>query len=251
MYCILSDIFPFTGWDYLSVKKFCYKDCVQEMYNKYICHVLEKSRSKILRGQIRFQIILSDFLEMQPFLSPELKYDRILTSNLSDYIPIGDLLLSFKPLLKQSNKRAVLVTETLIWMKKIFSLKLSFFETALKLLNLKEAALKDTKNTAIVQSRSEASYIEYLNLTEEFETYLKASLLACDSKLVWPLHRNGIPLPSINKLAKSFGLVHRNFLRNENSIMPFRWPLNCRRVTQLSGLERAVEWVLLHESESS
>ena len=33
--------------------------------------------------------------------------------------------------------------------------------------------------------------------------------------------------------------------------MPFRWPLNCRRVTQLNGLERALEWVLLHESESS
>ena len=221
------------------------------MYNEYICHVLEKSKSKLLRDQIQFQVVLCDCMEMQPFLSPELKYDRILTSNLSDYIPIGDLLLSFKPLLKQSNKRAVLVTETLIWMKKFFSLKLSFFETALKLLNLKEAALKDTKNTAIVQSRSEASYIEYLNLTEEFETYLKASLLACDSKLVWPLHRKGIPLPSVNKMAKSFGLVCRNFLKNENSIMPFRWPLNCRRVTILNGLERTVEWVLLHESIES
>ena len=127
-------------------------------------------------------------------------------------------------------------------------LKLSFFETALKVLDLKEAALKDTKNTAIVQSRSKASYIEYWNLTEEFETYLKASLLACDSKLVWPLH---IPLPSVNKLAKSFGLVCRNFLKNENSIMPFRWPLNCRRVTSLNGEERAVEWILLHESIES
>ena len=253
MYCILSDIFPFTGWDYLSVKKFCYKDCVQEMYNKYICHVLEKSRSKILRGQIRFQIILSDFLEMQPFLSPVLKYDRILTSNLSDYNPIGDLLLSFKPLLKQSNKHAVLVTETMNWMINVFFSELFTFDMSIAFWTQKkrEAALKDTKSKAIAWSDSKTSHIEYWNLTEKFETYLKASLLACDSKLVWPLHRNGIPLPSINKLAKSFGLVHRNFLRNENSIMPFRWPLNCRRVTMLNGLERAVEWVLLHESESS
>ena len=215
--------------------------------------MLEKSRSKLLRGQIRFQFVLSDCMKMQQFLSPERKYDRILTSNLSDYIPIGNLLSSFKPLLKQSNKRAVLVTESLNWMTKYFSSELNSFKRSIPSWNQKkrEAALEDTKNKAIAWSDSKASHIEYWNITEEFETYLKASLLACDLQKADSKYKTGDHLPSVTNLVKPYGVVHRDFLRNENSIMPFRWPLNCRRVTQLSGLERAVEWVLLHESESS
>ena len=220
----------------------------------YICHVLEKSKSNILRGQIRFQIILSDCMEMQPFLPPELKYDRILTSNLSDYIPIGDLLLSFKPLLKQSNKRAVLVTETKNWVINNFLSKLLSFEMAIMFSwtsKERETALKDTKSKTIAWSNNKTSHIEYWSLTKEFETYLKASLLACDLQFAGSKYKTRDHMPSITKLVKLYGVMCRNFLRNENSIMPFRWPLNCRRVTQLNGLDRAVEWVLLHESESS
>ena len=45
-------------------------------------------------------------------------------------------------------------------------------------------------------------------------------------------------------LVASLGLDLRDFIRNENTVFPFRWALNCRRVTMLRGFERILEWKL-------
>ena len=221
------------------------------MYSEYVCHVLERSRYRIKSGRAKFRIILSDCMKIEPFLLTDVKYDRILTSNLIDSIPIGNILRSFKPHLNRSNDCAAIVTETINWLPTIFRSKFDLFQRVISYPGsaLGKAATKDSKNPGIASSGGRTGHMEYLDLTEEFETYLKASLLACDSQTEL-CKENRVSLPSVTTLAASYGLECRKFLRNENSIMPFRWPVNCRRVTMIRGMERAVEWVLLCGTES-
>jgi len=86
--------------------------------------------------------------------------------------------------------------------------------------------------------------VEYLNLTDEFCMFLRASLLAsCTDKELASFKRKK-KIPSVKSLVSSLGLYFRNFIRNENTVFPFRWALNCRRVVMLRGYERVLEWKL-------
>lgn len=41
-YSIPMYVFPFTGWDYKAVKKFCHADSLPEMFSTYISQILHK-----------------------------------------------------------------------------------------------------------------------------------------------------------------------------------------------------------------
>lgn len=45
-YSTPMNIFPFTGWDYKAVKKFCHADSLPEMYTIYLSEILRKSVTK-------------------------------------------------------------------------------------------------------------------------------------------------------------------------------------------------------------
>ena len=45
-------------------------------------------------------------------------------------------------------------------------------------------------------------------------------------------------------LVRSLGLHLRDFVRNENTVSPHRWALNCSRVVMMRGHERILEWKL-------
>ena len=96
-----------------------------------------------------------------------------------------------------------------------------------------------------------SALIEYLNTTREFNMFLRASLLTSFSQDEFVSFKRKNKLPSVKSLVKSLGLHLRDFIRNENTVLPFRWALNCRRVTMLRGYERALEWKLPSAAENN
>ena len=239
-YCIPSDCMPFGSWDYRDAKAFCAISSLLEMYSKYVDHVLAACATRLVSGQVKLHCILSDCLDMQPFLPDGLAFDRVLTTNLSDYIPLTTLLELGRPLLNRANPSAVIVTETFNWFNHNPEIQIKILmESALHV--HAEKVLQDTGSAAIANSQGKNGFIEYYDLSPEFLRYIRACLLSSDLNIA---SRGKRLLPSSKAMALKHGLVLRNFLRNENRVFPFRWPMNCRRVTQLSGFERAFEWVL-------
>ena len=112
-------------------------------------------------------------------------------------------------------------------------------------------ALKDTGNFELTHLSGLSTVVEYLNLTSQFNMILRASLLAsCTDKELASLRKKK-RIPSVKSLASSLGLHLRDFIRNENTVFPFRWPLNCRRVVMLRGYERALEWKLVRAESAA
>ena len=240
-YCISSGCLPFTSWNYRDAKEFCAIPSLLEMYSKYVEHVLAACATRLVSRQVKLHCILSNCLDMQPFLPDGLAFDRILTTNLSDYIPLTTLLELGRPLLNRANPSSVIVTETMNWLERNQETQMKMMmETALHV--HAERALQDTGSAAIANSQCKMCFIEYYDLGPEFLRYIRVCLLSSDlNKARGKMEKW---LPTSKAMALKLGLVSRNFLRNENRVFPFRWPLNCRRVTQMIGSERAVEWVL-------
>ena len=114
-YCISPDILPFTGWDYLEVKKIKDVNSLVTMYGAYIEKILRAVMKKMSTKQVSFQIILCDCRLIERHIEEEMKYDRILTSNLMDYIMLPRLLEICSRKLNHENPFATIVTETLNW----------------------------------------------------------------------------------------------------------------------------------------
>ena len=114
-YCIPTDILPFTGWDYIQVKKFKCTDSLITMYGTYVEHILRMVGRKLHNKQVRFQIVLCYCMDIQQYIEPGTKYDRILTTNLMDYVILPDLLRVCSKLLNRANSLATIVTETQNW----------------------------------------------------------------------------------------------------------------------------------------
>jgi hypothetical protein len=91
-YCIPADGLPFTGWDYIKVKKFGHNESLVSMYANYIGSKLTAFMEKLSSKQVSFDIVLGDCMKIDKNLNEEEKYDRILTSNLMDYILLPKLL---------------------------------------------------------------------------------------------------------------------------------------------------------------
>ena len=85
-YQVQTDLVPFAGWDYLEVKKFKSSNCLVTMYGEYIECILRNFMAKLSKQQVSFQIALCDCMDIKQHLEEETVYDRILTSNLMDYL---------------------------------------------------------------------------------------------------------------------------------------------------------------------
>ena len=112
-------------------------------------------------------------------------------------------------------------------------------------------ALQDTQNPEIANWSGMSAVEEYFNITREFLMFLRASLLTSNTHKNLTFLKRKKRNPSVNTLVGSLGLHLRDFTRNENTVLPFKWVLNCRRVTMLRGFERTLEWKLsTHDSQA-
>jgi len=244
-YSIPMDVLPFTGWDFSAIKKSCHVDSLPEMYSIYLSQIIHKVVEKLRKNQVKFQFILADVLNIEIFLPAGLKYDRITTSNLWDYCSLTALLTKFKGFLNGTNPHAVMLTETDNWVRNFMPEVVHVLPQLWGIDDLIRKATQDTQNPELANSSGMSAVVEYFNITSEFLMFLRASLLtsSTDKDLASLKRKNKIP--SVKSLVGSLGLHLRDFTRNENSVFPFKWALNCRRVTMLRGFERTLEWKLL------
>ncbi|XP_068724453.1 uncharacterized protein [Montipora capricornis] len=250
-YSIPTDVLPFIGWDYREVKKTCYSTSLPKMYTTYLSGILQKSSQKLQRDQLRFRFLLCDVANIEAWLPCDLTYDRITTSNLWDYCPLAVLLRKLKDSLNTSNSHAVMFTETHNWVRDFMPEIMHVLANRLTLDDLCKRALQDTGNPELAYLAGQPALVEYQNLTSEFMMFLRASLLtSCPDKEIAAFKRKK-RIPSVKSLASSMGLQIRDFIKNENTVVPFRWALNCRRVVMLRGDERALEWKLVPTDEGS
>ena len=208
------------------------------MYNEYVSHVLEKCALKLATGQVKFHFLLCNCMEIRRFLLPDRKYDRVTTSNIADYVPLTKLLDTFKPLLNTSNPSSVIITEFHSWIR--FTNLIT--EAAQRMPpgdSFRRKVLEDTKNPAISSSRTLQSFVEYHNHSAEFLQFLRASLLISDI----PDERNR--RRTWKSVADHNGLIARNFLCCQNRVFPARWMMNCRKVSNVNGFARTVEWTVI------
>ena len=245
-YSIPPTVLPFTGWDYKAIKKTsCYAASLPKMYTIYLTQILQKCFEKLSTDQMKFHFILCDVLDIEAFLPIDLRYDRVTTSNLWDYYPLTILLTKFKGFLNESNPHAVMLTETDNWPRNFMPEIIHVLPYRFGLDDLCNRALKDTGNFELTHLSGLSTVVEYLNFTDQFNMILRASLLAsCTDKELASFRRKK-RMPSVKSLVSSLGLHLRDFIRNENTVFPFKWALNCRRVVMLRGYERALEWKLV------
>ena len=245
-YSIMPDVHPFTGWDYKAIEKTgCHAAPLTKMYTIYLTQILQKCLEKFSSDQVKFHFILCDVVNVEASLPTDLRYDRITTSNLWDFCSLTVLLKKFRGFLNKSNPHAVLLTESHNWPRDFMPEIIHELPNRFGLDDLCNRALKDTGNFELTHQSGLSTVVEYLNLTSQFNMILRASLLAsCTDKELASL-RGKKRIPSVKSLASSMGLHLRDFVRNENTVFPFRWALNCRRVVMLRGHERALEWKLV------
>ena len=62
------------------------------MFGSYVEEKIRKFMKTLASEQVSFEIILGDCMKLENCISHEVKFDRILTSNLMDYILLPDLL---------------------------------------------------------------------------------------------------------------------------------------------------------------
>ena len=240
-YKIESSITPFSGWDYKDLRQWGHSPSILKMYSEYVCHVLKQCALKLASGQVKFHFLLCNCMEITPLLPPDRKYDRVTTSNIADYVPLTTILDTFEPLLNPTNPSSAIVTEFLNWTEYTNVQKEAVKQAAFMQRgnSFRRKVLEDTKDPSIANSRAYQSFVEYRDHSAEFIQFLRANLLICEvpggrsSKRTW------------KSLAYHDGLIARNFLRCQNRVFPAKWMLNCRRVTILTGFERAVEWIAI------
>ena len=239
-YILQSSVLPFNGWDYRDVRQWGHSPSILKMYSEYVSHVLQKCALKLVSGQVKFHFLLCNCMELAPFLPPDRKCDRVTTSNIADFVPLSNILDTFKPLLNTSNPSSVIITEFQSWVQ-YTTLRREAMERAQFMPrsdSFRKQVLEDTKEPAISSSRAYQSFVEYHNHSAEFIQFLRAALLISEV----PDERNR--RRTWKSVADHNGLIARNFLRCQNRVFPARWMLNCRRVTMMNGFERAVEWIV-------
>ena len=244
-YRIPSDVLPFTGWDFSAVKKSCHVDSLPQMYSIYLSQIKHKVAEKLSKNQVKFQFILADVQNIETFLPVSLNYDRITTSNLWDYCSLPGLLTKLKVFLNGTNPHAVMLTETQNWVRNFMPEVIHVLPHFWGLDDLIRRALRDTQNPELANSSGMSAVVEYFNISSEFLMFLRASLLISSTDKDLASLKRKKKIPYVKSLAGSLGLHLRDFTRNKNTVCPFKWALNCRRVTMLRGFERTLEWKLL------
>ena len=247
-YCIYADIFPFTGWDYLEVKKFKHTNSLITMYGAYIENVLRSVMKKLSTKQVSFQVILCDCLGIEQYIQEETKYDRIITGNLMDYIFLPRLLKISSRKLNHKNPCATIVTQTQNWTRDFCpEADVQALDWFPHWLQLKQIGLEDTKSPQQVGSGN--GIREYLDNSAEFVDFIRALFHAISVKKGWDddAGPTEIPkIPTVKVLGNEFQLKLRDGFRNENRVAVFKMAVNRRRVTMMTGVKRYLEWVSLH-----
>ena len=251
-YCIYADILPFTGWDYLEVKKFKHVNSLITMYGAYIESVLRAVMKKLSTKQVSFQVILCDCLGIEQYIQEETKYDRIITGNLMDYIFLPRLLKISSRKLNHINPCATIVTYTQNWTRDFCPEADAQSLRSPDCFQLLVMGLEDANNPQQVGSGN--GIREYLDNSAEFVDFIRALFHAISVKKGWDEKRcdddagpTEIPkVPTVKVLGNEFQLKLRDGFRNENRIAVFKMAVNRRRVTMITGMERVLEWVSLH-----
>eukprot|EP00058_Branchiostoma_floridae_P009848 XP_002595336.1 hypothetical protein BRAFLDRAFT_87573 [Branchiostoma floridae] len=256
---INDDGMPFAEWDYLQVKAKSESDNLLTMYSHYIEDVVKKFADILNRGRLSFHVILSDCLSLNAHLPVDVKFDRIFTSNLADYVSFPVLLDTYRPLLRTSNNRSVIITEFLNFPLYFPEATAADADPFLVIPLFKKAA-DDLRHepdwtkrdlTDMVSNTGATSIIEYFNNWDAFTQYLRAALLThkCPESSHPDLSRKDVP--KMSEVTSSCGMKMRNFLRELNTVWPFRHRINVRRVNPLNGHERVLEWTLPDSTELS
>lgn len=227
---------PFFGWDYLLIRKYKSADCLVTMFGEYVEHILRKFKENMWKHQIRFDVDMCDCMNMKDRVESGTQYDRILTSNLMDYIHLPSLLKVCSELLNHSNSFATIVTETITWCNDFmppFPFPRELVETI---------ALADVEKIPDFELDHMQPYIvEYAEDSADFVRFLRALFHA--HSLEEPKEGSkGPKLPLIKNLGCEFNLRLRDFLRNENTLIFFKLAANIRTVTSVDGDERFLEW---------
>ena len=239
-YILDPSVIPFTSWDYKDIKKHFHSASLLKMYSEYVSHLLERCVAALSTGQVKFHFLLCDCMEMTPFLPADLKYDRVTTSNIADYMPLTSILDTCKPLLNTINPSAVIITEFKNWSLHLELIEKELLHYLQMTESFRKQVLQDTKNQAIAYSDGKVAFIDYHDHSEEFIQFLRAALLVTDCEIPDEVNRRR----TWRSVADYNGLVARDFLCLQNQVFPAKWMLNCRRVTMMSGFERNVEWVV-------
>ena len=194
------------------------------------------------------EVILCDYMMIDPSLPVDLTYDRIATSNQSDYISFPALLTKFKGYLNASNSHSVLMTEMHNWVDDFLpEVKGDIF---LRAPELTPKVVKDTNNPLHVATGHLTSLIEYHNIIPDFQLYLRADLIESHTETeLESFRRQRKKLPSIKTIIADLGLELRDYVRNENIVFPFKWAVNCRRDNLNRGHEFTLEWTLPTSSQ--
>ncbi|XP_066283282.1 uncharacterized protein [Branchiostoma lanceolatum] len=265
---INDDAMPFSDWDYLEVKAQSYGDDLLKMFSHYIDAVVKKFADLFNQGRVSCHVILDNCLNVQANLPVEIQFDRIFTSNISDYINYPILLETFRPLLRKDNNKAVIITEFINW-------AMCFPEEATPpqldvplIMSLFKQAIEDLRHEPdrpdwaqgqpgmfsgqaglmtmmpIFLSAGLASVAEYFDNWGVFNQYLRAALLVHK----WPESSHPVfstkDVPKMSEVRNVSGMKMRNFLKELNTVCPFRHRVNARRVTKLHGHRRMLEWTL-------
>ena len=109
-YIIQSSVSPFLSWDYNDVCRVSRAPSILKMYSEYVGQVLKKCSVRLATRQVKFHFLLCNCMEITPFLPPDRKYDRVTTSNIADFVPLGTLLDTLLPHMNLNNPLSVIIT---------------------------------------------------------------------------------------------------------------------------------------------
>ncbi|CAH1271020.1 Hypp4532 [Branchiostoma lanceolatum] len=249
---INDDGMPFAEWDYLQVKETSRSDNLLILYSRYIEDIVRRFTDMFKQGRLIFQVILSDCLSLAKHLPGNIRFDRIFTSNLADYVSYPVLLDTYRPLVRKDNNKSVIITEFLnmgLYFPEVTATDIGPF----LLIPLLKDATEDLRHepdwtgrdlTNMVYNTGATSIIEYFDTWGSFTQYLRAALFAhkCPASSHPVLKRKDVP--KMSEVNNSCGMKMRNFLRELNTVWPFRHRVNVRRVSLLNGHERVLEWAL-------
>ena len=205
---------------------------------KSLYYIMNKCIDKLRSGPVKLEAVLYDCMMIDPILLVVLTYDRIATSNLSDHISFPALLTKFKGYLNLRNSHSALITEMHNWVDDYLpEVKADIF---LRVPELTPKVVKDTNNPLLV----------YHNIIPDFQLYLRAALIESYTETeLESFRRQRKNLPSIKSIIADLGLELRDYVRNENTVFPFKWAVNCCRVNLNRGDEFTLEWTLSTSSQ--
>ena len=240
VYCVPVDMYPFGTWDYLKAKGFK-PDCdnLIDVYHAFISSRFKSTLTALRAKRLSVHINIGDGLHARDDIAFMLTghcFDRIFTANVADEIGSLTLVKGLKDLLNRDNKCAVLMTQYWNWyswfpnaivdnMKHVMD---GTYERCLK------AATKDTTQHVPV---SRFWIQEYYNNTIYFVDYLRADYMCCLQE-----DPTDLPLVKFSDIRHTENMRMRDFRRELNKVVPFRYRRNVRPVTLLRGMSRNVEW---------